>query len=232
MVARYSHPDPAFTQGFELNNDIIYESSGLYDRSYISTWQLQEQPHKNKEVLPTAVFGEGLTVFGDRIYLLTWREQRGFIFDKTTLQKLGEFSYSGEGWGLTHDNKQLIRSDGTATLRLLDPQSLQVTKTITVTENDSPIDFINELEWLPAHDKQPARLLANIWQSDSIVVIDAATGHITARLDLSHLYPKSSRSMRADVLNGIALDSSDYTLLITGKLWPFVYRIKLLDALP
>ena len=231
VVARYAHPEPAFTQGFELDNGIVYESSGLYGRSYLATWQL-EQTRKHKEALPTAVFGEGLTVFGNRIYLVTWREQRGFIFDKATLQKLGEFSYSGEGWGLTHDGHHLIMSDGSATLRFIDPQSQRTEKNLAVTEDGAPVELLNELEWIPAQGNRPARLLANIWQRDEIVAIDPESGHVTARLDLSHLYPKSSRAANADVLNGIAFDNTDHTLLITGKLWPFVYRLKLLDAPP
>jgi glutaminyl-peptide cyclotransferase len=232
VIARYPHPESAFTQGLEIDGDTIFESSGLYDRSYIATWHLLETKQNTKQSLPSATFGEGLTLWGERLYVLTWREQRGFIFDKTTLEKKAEFSYEGEGWGLTHTNRTLIMSDGTPALRFIDPQTLRVEKTLNATENGVRIDNLNELEWIPAHENQPARLLANIWQSEDIVVIDTDNGHITARIDLSKLYPKTTRSTHADVLNGIAFDARDKTLLITGKRWPFVYRIRLLDALP
>ncbi len=232
VVARYTHPNAAFTQGLELSGDTIYESSGLYWHSYIAAWPLQTQKILQKRALSYSVFGEGLTLWGERIYVLTWREQRGFIFDKNTLKKIGEFSYSGEGWGLTHTERALIMSDGTETLRFIDPHTLHTEKTIDVRENGVPIDKLNELEWIPARAAQPARLLANIWQSDEIAVIDTGSGHVTARIDLSALYPQATRSEHADVLNGIALDGRDQTLLITGKFWPYVYRIRVLDALP
>lgn len=232
VVARYNHPGNAFTQGLELSGDTIYESSGLYWRSYIASWPLQTQTTALKQALPYAVFGEGLTLWKERIYTLSWREKRGFIFDQKTLKKLGEFSYSGEGWGLTHSDDALIMSDGTGTLRFLDPDTLVMSHTMRVNEDSVPIENLNELEWIPARAKQPARLLANIWQSDDIVVIDTEKGRVTARIDLSKLYPKSTRSEKADVLNGIAFDARDQTLLVTGKFWPYVYKIRVLDALP
>lgn len=232
VIARYKHPDSAFTQGLELSGDTVYESSGLYWRSYITTWPLQTQTATIKQTLPYAVFGEGLTLWNDRIYTLSWREKRGFIFDQKTLKKLGEFSYSNEGWGLAHNDDALIMSDGTETLRFIDPNTLATSHTVSVSENSTPIENINELEWIPARANQPSRLLANIWQSDEIVVIDTEKGRVTARLDLSKLYPKSTRSEKADVLNGIAFDNRDQTLLVTGKFWPYVYKIRVLDALP
>ena len=232
VIARYAHPDSAFTQGLELSGDTVYESSGLYWHSYIAAWPLQTQTLTHKKALAYSVFGEGLTLWRERIYVLTWREQRGFIFDKNTLKKLGEFSYSGEGWGLTHTEHALIMSDGTDTLRYIDPQTLRVEKTVSICEDGTPIDNLNELEWIPAHDNQPARLLANIWQSDAIAAIDTESGRVTARIDLSKLYPNTTRGTHADVLNGIAFDPRDQTLLITGKFWPYLYRIRLLDALP
>ncbi len=232
VVARYPHPEAAFTQGLELSGDTVYESSGLYSRSYIATWSLNTQTLTQKQTLSSSVFGEGLTLWNDRIYVLTWREQRGFIFDKNTMKKIGEFSFSGEGWGLTHTDRALIMSDGSAVLRFIDPQALREEKTVNVSQDGTPLDNLNELEWIPARNAQPARLLANIWQSDDVAVIDIDSGHVTARIDLSKLYPKTTRSTHADVLNGIAFDTHDQTLLITGKLWPYVYRIRLLDALP
>ena len=232
VVARYAHLDTAFTQGLELDGDTLYESSGLYERSYLAVWSPQMRSISKKRMLPESVFGEGLTLWRDRIYVLTWRGQRGFIFDRETLKELGQFTYSGEGWGLTHDGQALIMSDGTSTLRFLDPLTLHTKGTLEVTEDGNPVKDINELEWLPAHDREPVRLLANIWQRDQVVVIDPGNGHVTARIDFSRLYPKPTRDPHADVLNGIALDSRDRSLLITGKFWPYLYRVHLLEKLP
>ena len=231
VIARYPHPDQPFTQGFELNGDTIYESSGLYNRSYIARWHLGDQQVLDKQALPPAIFAEGLTIFGNRIFVLSWQEHKATVFDKTTLTKTAELSYEGEGWGLTHNEQALIMSDGSNTLRFLDPADFQSEKTISVSEDGKPVERLNELEWIPKHDGQPARILANIWQTDSIAVIDPASGAVTARLDLGTLYPLGQRSAHADVLNGIAYDARDGTLLITGKFWPTVFRLQLTEPL-
>lgn len=227
VVARYAHPDLPFTEGLELDGDTVYESSGLYQKSFISRWQIGNQNALDKRAIAPDIFAEGLTLFGNRLYVLSWKEQRVSVFDKTALNKIGEHTYSGEGWGLTHDNHALIMSDGSATLRWFDPTNFRPLKTVAVNENGEPVDDLNELEWIPARGKQPARILANIWQTNSIVAIDPHTGNVTARLDLSKLYPAGQRSARADVLNGIAFDPRDNTLLVTGKYWPSVFRLRL-----
>lgn len=231
VVARYAHPDTPYTQGLELDGDTVYESSGLYRQSFISRWQIGDQINGKsalgKRAIAPELFAEGLTLFGNRLYLLSWKEQRVTVFDKASLNKIGEFAYRGEGWGLTHDAHALIMSDGSATLRWLDPTDFRSLKTLAVSEDGQPVERLNELEWIPARATQPARILANIWQSNSIVAIDPDTGNVTARLDLSKLYPSGQRSARADVLNGIAFDPRDNTLLITGKFWPSVFRLRL-----
>lgn len=232
VVARYAHPGPAFTQGLALSGDSVFESSGLYGHSFTTIWSLSNSTPLARQSLPASVFGEGLTLWNERLYVLSWREQRGFILDSKTLKKLGEFAYSGEGWGLSHTGTRLIMSDGSATLRLLEPRTFEVNRTIQVTDGELPLTQLNELEWIPAQNERPARLLANIWQSDEIAVIDIEDGRVTARLDLSRIYPKPVRAAKADVLNGIAFDERDGTLLVTGKFWPHVYRIRVLDALP
>lgn len=227
VVARYAHPDTPYTQGLELDGDTVYESSGLYRQSFISRWQIGEQSAFDKRAVAPEIFAEGLTLLGNRVYVLSWQEQRGTVFDKASLNKIGEFAYRGEGWGLTHDAHALIMSDGSATLRWLDPADFRSVKTLAVSEDGHPVEHLNELEWIPARATQPARILANIWQTNSIVAIDPDTGNVTARLDLSKLYPSGQRSAHADVLNGIAFDPRDNTLLITGKFWPTVFRLRL-----
>ncbi len=151
------------------------------------------------------------------------------MFDKATLTKIGEFAYRGEGWGLTHDSRALIMSDGSDTLRWLDPSDFHSLKNLPVNDDGQPVERLNELEWIPPAQSQPARILANIWQTNSIVAIDPDSGNVTARIDLSQLYPSGQRSAHADVLNGIAFDPRDNTLLITGKFWPSVFRLRPLD---
>lgn len=248
VVARYPRPDPAFTQGLELSGDALYESSGLYGKSYVVKWLPQPAPEQTpgnnsassagwrseaRQPLPSPYFAEGLTRWRDRLYVLTWREQRGFILDADTLRQLGEFSYDGEGWGLTHNGRQLIMSDGSARLRFIDPDNLRPQQTITVKDNGRELSLLNELEWVGAGSAARApRILANVWQTDTIVAIDPDSGAATAWLDLGQLYPRGQRSPRSDVLNGIAFDPRDGTLLVTGKLWPFIYRLRLNEPLP
>lgn len=236
VVARYAHPNIPFTEGLELDGDTVYESSGLYRQSFISRWQIGGpniggQGALDKRAIAPEIFAEGLTLFGNRVYVLSWKEQRVTVFDKDTLNKIGELAYRGEGWGLTHDVHALIMSDGSDTLRWLDPTDFHTLKTLPVSEDGHPIDRLNELEWIPARATQPARILANIWQTNSIVAIDPENGNVTARLDLSKLYPSGQRSAHADVLNGIAFDPRDNTLLITGKFWPSVFRLRLDESI-
>ncbi len=259
VVARYPHDGDNFTQGLELIDGTLYESSGLYGRSFIAQQPFpatatppdippesrsKNSAHKltERHELPARYFGEGLTLWGERLYVVTWREQRGLIFDRHSLQPLGEFAINGEGWGLTHNDQQLILSNGSAVLQFIDPQSISpqslspqnvaLVKSLPVSVDGTPVERLNELEWIDSRALGPARVLANIWQTDTIVVIDPSNGRVTAQLDLSQLYPHGQRSQHADVLNGIAFDARDNTLLITGKFWPTLYRIRLLQPLP
>lgn len=233
VIERHAHQGAAFTQGLELVDGLLYESSGLYQKSYISRWRLDQTEGATHTDIASNLFAEGLTVFGDKLYLLTWQSGVGLIFDRATLQATGSFTYSGEGWGLTHDNQHLIMSDGTSQLRFLNPQMLRTQATLDVTENGRPLIYLNELEWINTGPltAQP-RLLANIWQTDSIAVIDPQSGKVTARIDLDNLFPQRQRRRDEDVLNGIAYDARDNTLLITGKRWRYLWRIRLLDTLP
>lgn len=236
IVERYPHQTAAFTEGLEVVDGALYESSGLYRESFVTRWHLdgtaenESKTDVKRDIAPD-YFAEGFTVFGDKAYLLTWQSGKGFVLDATSLHIERSFDYSGEGWGLTHDHKSLIMSDGTARLRFLDPQTLREEKTLDVTEHGKPLTYLNELEWIDAGVLAPQpRLLANIWQTDQIAVIDPQTGVVTARLDLGKLYTRRSRG--EDVMNGIALDPADNTLLITGKRWRYLWRLRLTAPLP
>jgi glutamine cyclotransferase len=236
VLAQYPHDANTFTQGLEIADHSLFESSGLYNKSFITRSTVPTHAATtapvDRQALPVRYFGEGLTIWKDKIYVATWREQRGLIFERASLQPVGEFPIAGEGWGLAHSGSYLILSNGSAVLQFLDPQTFAVQKTLTVQNAGIPVEQLNELEWIPATHEHPARLLANIWQSDELVVIDPGDGRVTGRLDLRQLYPRGLRSRRADVMNGIAFDASDQTLLVTGKFWPHLYRIQLLQPLP
>jgi len=233
VIARYPHRTGAFTQGLELAGATLYESSGLYGQSYVARWQPENDSAITRAEIPSRYFAEGLTRFGEKLYVLTWQSGTGLILNANTLQRETTFRYSGEGWGLTHNHRELIMSDGSARLRFLDPVTLRQTSTLTVTLNGSPLQQLNELEWIDAGALAPQpRLLANIWQTDSIVVIDPASGRVTATLDLTALNPPAQRMATEDVLNGIAYDRRDQTLLVTGKRWRYLWRIRLHSALP
>lgn len=223
-IADYPHRSLAFTQGLELHGDTLLESSGRYGHSFLARWTLDGEAVERHR-LPRRYFAEGLTRLGDRLVLLTWQHERGFVFEAETFKPLGSFRYQGEGWGLANDGERLIMSDGSDTLRFLDPDDFSVLQRLAVHDSEVPVEQLNELEWIPAGvlAAQP-RLLANVWRSDRIVVIDPVSGALTGELDLGDLYPE--RAAGVDVLNGIAFDPRDNTLLVTGKWWPRVYRIR------
>jgi glutaminyl-peptide cyclotransferase len=170
--------------------------------------------------IPPPLFGEGIVDWGNQLISLTWRGGLGFRWDRATFRKLGEFHYTGEGWALTRNAREIIMSDGTPVLRILDPSTLAVKRRLTVTEDGRPVVNLNELEWVKGE------IYANIWMTDSIVRIDPATGKVIARIDLSGLGNPAGRGTD-DVLNGIAYDASGDRLFVTGKDWPELYQIRL-----
>jgi len=243
VIRTYPHDPQAFTQGLVYEDGVLYEGTGLYGQSSLTKRDLESGNVLKRERLPRKYFGEGITVFRDKIIQLTWQSQTGFVYDKSTFRLLREFTYPGEGWGLTHDGKQLIMSDGTATLRFLDPNTFAETRRVTVREDDHDVSLLNELEYVAPpppgvvdSNSQPRaagpHIFANIWSSDSIVVIDPNTGQVTGRLDLTHLWPLSDRPSSEHVLNGIAYLPKSNHLLITGKCWPKLYEIELVEQPP
>ncbi|WP_426028959.1 glutaminyl-peptide cyclotransferase [Brevundimonas sp. TWP2-3-4b2] len=226
VVHTYPHDPAAFTQGLVFRDGVLLESTGR-SPSTIRKVRLEDGVVLQRRQLGPAYFGEGLTVFGDRMLTLTWKDGKGFIWNPETLLPEGEFAYSGEGWGLTHDATRLILSDGTPSLRFLDPVTLTETGHVPVTLQGRPLGQINELEWIDGE------VFANIWQTDFIVRIDPATGRITGVIDLSTLMPDRSELDPTDaVLNGIAWDPVGRRLFVTGKNWPKLFEIRLTGPLP
>ena len=166
------------------------------------------------------MFGEGLARVGNRLVQLTWRSRRGFVYDLATFRLLHEFPYEGEGWGLTHDGRSLILSDGSDVLTYLDPQRFVSTRRLAVTWNGRPVHRLNELEFIEGE------VWANVWHTDFIVRIDPASGRVASYLDMSRLLPADRRSEPEAVLNGIAYDPATRRVFVTGKLWPLLFEIR------
>lgn len=224
VLDQYPHNPVLFTQGLELYKDRLYESTGLYGHSKVISrvFPPQAEPDLKGVALPNTAFAEGLTIYRDRIYLLTWRAQKGLILDAQHFGLLGSFSYEGEGWGLCFQRKLgeaglFAMSNGSDKLQLFAPDTMKKVGQIQVTDNGSPVERLNELECVDNY------IVANIWYSNDIVFIDASSGQVKARVDLSALKPEVSSDQA--VLNGIAFDEQDASWLVTGKLWPVMYRL-------
>ncbi|TCS16795.1 glutaminyl-peptide cyclotransferase [Caulobacter sp. BK020] len=219
VVRTYPHDPSAFTEGLFLRDGFLYESTGLEGASSIRKVVLETGGVENERSISSQFFGEGIIDWKDRLIQLTWKNQLGFVYGIDDFETKGEFHYPGEGWALTRDDRRIIMSDGTSRLRFLDPETLKETGGVTVTDEGRPVDQLNELEWVKGE------IYANIWQTDRIARIDPATGKVTGWIDLTGLLPDADRA-RADVLNGIAYDARTDRLIVTGKLWPRLYEIK------
>jgi glutaminyl-peptide cyclotransferase len=221
IINTFPHDPEEFTEGLVLENGILYEGTGLRGESSIRMVDPKTGNILLAFQLPDQYFGEGITIYKDTIIQLTLDSEKGFIYNKDTLELLKEFTYAGEGWGITHDESRIIISDGTSTLRVMDPVTLKATGQIEVNDNGKPVDMINELEYVNG------KIYANIWKTHRIAIIDAATGKISGWIDLTGLLDRQKYGNTPDVLNGIAYDSTTGHLLVTGKLWPVLFEIVL-----
>lgn len=220
VVNSFPHDRGAFTQGLQFAGGFLYESTGLRGRSSLRQVDLESGVVLRQVDIPHPYFGEGIAIVDDRIYMLTWQERTGFIFDLSTFDLLDTFSYEGEGWGLAFDGNHLVMSDGTERLRFLDPGDLSPVRVLVVRCGGRPLRGINELAWI---DNQ---IWANIFPTDKIARIDPRTGRVTAWIDLAGLLSPAEEK-QVDVLNGIAHDPATGRLFITGKLWPRLFEIEL-----
>lgn len=221
VVRKFPHDVAAYTQGLVYENGTLYESTGEYGRSQLRRVILGTGAVEQSHPLDAKLFGEGLAFLGGKLYQVTWQSQRGYVYDASTFQVVDSFTYAGEGWGLATDGTSLILSDGTSTLRFLDPQTRAVTKTVDVRSRGAPVRAINELEYVNGE------LFANVYQTDYILRIDPATGEVKQWLDFTDLLPQNDRKPGTDVLNGIALDRATGHLLLTGKRWPTLFEVEL-----
>jgi glutamine cyclotransferase len=219
LVRTYPHDPHAFTQGLEYCGGYLYESTGIAGQSTLRKVALDTGQVIQKVGLPSEYFGEGLTIFRGKIYQLTWLSKKGFVYDLRTFRQVGEFPYDTEGWGLTHDDKSLIMTDGTNKIRYIDPVSFAVTRTIELYAEGQAVANLNELEYVKGE------ILANIWHSTRIARVDPRSGQIVAWIDLSSIAAKEPHR-EEEVLNGIAYDKAADRLFVTGKKWSKLYEIK------
>lgn len=223
VVATHPHDPAAFIQGLQWVDGEFYEGTGLLERSSLRRVEPETGTVLQQIALDPQVFGEGITVVGDRIYQLTWQNHVGYVYDRETFTLLRTWEYPTEGWGLTYDGQRLIMSDGSATLMFIDPDTLERIGQIPVTDGGQPVSELNELEYINGS------VFANVWQTNDILRIDPDTGHVLARLNFADLLPPDQRN-GADVLNGIAYDATDQRLFVTGKLWPSLFEVTLKPA--
>ncbi|MCW3997656.1 MAG: glutaminyl-peptide cyclotransferase [Candidatus Bathyarchaeota archaeon] len=220
ILESYSHDQTAFTQGLEFDNGFLFEGTGLYNQSTLRKVELETGTVLESISLPEQYFGEGITIFNNRIIQLTWRSQKGFVYEKDSFELLSDFSYPTEGWGITNDGFQLIMSDGTSTLFFLNPETYETVKQIDVVDQE-PVTNLNELEYIQG------RIYANIFQQDKIAIINPQTGKVEAWLDLTEISKEDTQNPN-NVLNGIAYDSEKDRLFITGKRWSKLFQIELI----
>jgi glutamine cyclotransferase len=219
VVNAFPHDREAFTQGLLYRDGVLYESTGLNGRSSLRKVQLETGKVLQQISVDSRYFAEGLADWGTRLVQLTWNTNVGFVYDLASFKLQQTFSYTGEGWGLARDDKRLIMSDGSSTLRFLDPQTLKVTGQVQVTDGSTAVRDINELEVIDG------QVYANVWLTDRIAIIAPDSGRVTAWINLAGLMAKTGLSGDA-VLNGIAYDAQRKRLFVTGKLWPSLFEIR------
>jgi glutamine cyclotransferase len=221
LLACYPHDATAFTQGLLYHEGALFESTGLNGRSSLRRVRLETGEVLQKREVARRYFAEGLAHLGGELFQLTWESGLAFVYDMRSFALRRTLQYQGEGWGLTTDGTRLILSDGSDTLRFVDPDAFQVSRRLTVRDGGRSVARLNELEYVEGF------IFANVWLTDRIAVIDPASGHVVAWLDLAGLGPSSSAPTNA-VLNGIAYDREGGRLFVTGKLWPRLYEIEVL----
>jgi glutamine cyclotransferase len=222
VVNVFPHDPEAFTQGLIFLDGFLYESTGLYGESTLRKVDLETGEVLQKVAINSEDFGEGMTDWEETLVQLTWRENRGYVYDRVDFTLQDQFNYETEGWGLTQDGETLVMSDGSSELYFLDPESFQVKDSITVTDQGEKIRWLNELEFINGE------IYANVYQTDNIVRINPETGQVSGWIDLAGILPDTPETQRAGVLNGVAYDPETGRLFITGKNWPYLYEIVLI----
>jgi glutaminyl-peptide cyclotransferase len=224
VITKLPHLATSYTEGFFFRDGHFYEGTGLEGKSKILVYEPSGKITQSYDV-PAQYFGEGIVDWGDDLYEWTWQTHVGFILDRTSLRVKSQFHYTGEGWGMTRTDKEIITSDGTAVLRFRSPSTFDQTHQLVVKDGVTPVHDLNELEFIP--NASGGEILANVWHSDRIARISPTTGQVLAWIDCTGLLPLTQRTDAEAVLNGIAYDSDHKRLYITGKEWPTIFEIKL-----
>jgi glutamine cyclotransferase len=223
VVAKYPHSVDSYTEGFFYLGGLFYEGTGLQGHSSFMAIQPQTGKPVQRIDLPSQYFGEGIVDWGPNVYEWTWQSHVCFVYDRFSFRVVKKFSYTGEGWGMTHTKNEIVTSDGTSTLRFRDPNKFRETRHIVVKDGTTAIDQLNELEYIKG------MIFANVWHMDRIAEISPKDGHVIAWIDLAGLLPESQRVNRESVLNGIAYDALHDRMFVTGKQWPTVFEIRVIS---
>jgi glutamine cyclotransferase len=221
VVAKYPHSTGSYTEGFFYLNGMFYEGTGLTGRSALMAIDPATGNVRQRVDLPAQYFGEGIVDWGPNLYEWTWQSHVCFVYDRFSMRLVKQFSYAGEGWGMTRTAKEIITSDGTATLRFRDPETFKEKRHIVVKDDGKPVEQLNELEFIKGE------IYANVWHSERIARISPKDGHVIAWIDLTGILPESERIDSESVLNGIAYDALHDRIFVTGKQWPVVYEIEI-----
>lgn len=217
------HDQNAYTQGLEFKDGILFEGTGLNGKSELRMVDWRSGAVLKNIKLDTQFFGEGITIMDDKIYQLTYQSNKGFVYDLKTFEKIDEFSYTTEGWGLTNNKKQLIMSDGSNKLYFINKETFEREREIEVYDNVGPVHMINELEYIDGE------IWANLYMSNEVIRIDPATGKVKSKIDFNGIFNPNSVNYKTDVMNGIAYDEATKKLYITGKLWPNMFEVEILN---
>lgn len=221
LVNSFPHDQSAFTEGLLIHNGELFESTGEKE-SWIGIVDVKTGNVDKKVQLATEYFGEGISILNNKVYQLTWKTKKGFVYDLKTFKKISEFTYNTEGWGMTNNGVNLIMTDGTEKLHFIDTTTMKVVKTLTVTDNGVAVTELNEVEYVDGF------IYANVWRTNNIVKIDIQTGNVIGVINLSALARQAAQTNpNLSDLNGIAWHPGTKMLLVTGKYWPYIYVLKL-----
>ncbi len=219
----YPHSTSSYTQGLQMVDGTLYEGTGMYGESKLLRVDLKSGSTQTLATLPQNEFGEGITILGDTIYMLTWREGIMRMYNKRSGEQIDTRRYSGEGWGLTSDGKKLYMSDGSSKITIRDRESFTPLSSHIITFEGRPVEYLNELEWIDG------MIWANIYTTDQIAIIDPISWCVVGVVDLTGLLPHSEREAKTDVLNGIAYDEERKKIYVTGKYWSKLYEIEIIE---
>jgi glutaminyl-peptide cyclotransferase len=223
VVHVYPHDKDAFTQGLFYDDGVLYEGTGQKTGSSLREVELETGRVIRQHNLDPSLFGEGITLYNNRIYQVTWENKIGFVYDRATFNVINKFYYSSQGWGLTTVGDKIVMSDGSNTLAYYEPEMFTMVSSIEVYDNEKKVESLNELEYINGE------IWANIWQSDLIARIDPVSGKVLGYINMAGILPESERGPETDVLNGIAYDKVGKRIFVTGKMWPKLFEIRITE---